>query len=131
MRAGIHDGSGWTEDEIKNGPIVNDDQWHHVALVFDRDSHFTFYKDGEATVGVDISAKKESIGAGASGLGIGNSPDAAWTHWFPGTIDEAALFKLALTQDDIQFIMKRGITGAGAVDLSGKLATTWGSIKKQ
>ena len=50
---------------------------------------------------------------------------------FEGILDEVAIFNVGLTKDDIQAIMNRGLEGAGTVDLSGKLPTTWASIKNQ
>ncbi len=48
-------------------------------------------------------------------------------------MDEAAIFNIALTEDDIKGIMNEGlekVLGITAVDLSGKLTSTWASIKK-
>ncbi len=52
------------------------------------------------------------------------------SDYFDGLIDEVALFNVALGHDDIQTIIKRGLEQISAVDLSGKLATTWGHLKK-
>jgi len=96
LRAQIYDMTNNANDERANGPIVNDDQWHHVAVVFDRDNHLTFYKDGEATEGVDISAVKGSIEMTGPCLAIGKRPGTD-SQFFNGIIDEVAIFKLALT----------------------------------
>ena len=51
-----------------------------------------------------------------------------------GVIDEVAVFNVALTEDDINDIMSNGLAealGIAAVSPTGKLTTTWGSIKGQ
>jgi hypothetical protein len=51
---------------------------------------------------------------------------------YKGLIDEVALFKAALTPDDVKRIMTRGLEralGMTIVSPSGKLAATWASIK--
>ena len=49
-----------------------------------------------------------------------------------GLVDEVAIFNVLLSERDIQNIVKNGLEEAinpTAVDLSGKLAATWGAIK--
>jgi hypothetical protein len=60
---------------------------------------------------------------------IGGTPEAY--QWVTGAMDEVAFFHVALTEDDINFIMKNGLMKEiiKAVDSRGKLATTWGGIK--
>ena len=51
---------------------------------------------------------------------------------FNGIIDEVAIFNVALEVGDIQTLMNKGLKetlNPSAVDLSGKLAATWASIK--
>ena len=50
--------------------------------------------------------------------------------FFDGLLDEVALFNVALTDDQIKSVME-GLFLIGAVSASGKLASTWGSIKAQ
>jgi len=55
------------------------------------------------------------------------------TFYFNGIIDEVAIFNVALGEQDIQSLMDNGLkeSGIAAVDLSGKLTTTWANIKAQ
>ena len=49
-----------------------------------------------------------------------------------GVIDEVAIFNAVLEEEDIQAIMEQGLEealGLTAVDLSGKLSTTWADVK--
>ena len=58
-----------------------------------------------------------------------------WTDNTSETLDgmlyEVALFDVALAADDINTLMDEGISLLTAVEPSGKLATTWASLKSQ
>jgi hypothetical protein len=45
-------------------------------------------------------------------------------------IDEFIIFNTVLDEDDIQAVMNDGYETTLAVDAKGKLAVTWGSLKK-
>ena len=47
-----------------------------------------------------------------------------------GIIDDVAIFNVALTQDDIESILRTGLKSAFAVSPTGKLSTTWTNIKQ-
>ena len=52
---------------------------------------------------------------------------------FDGVIDEVALFNTPLAVEDVQAIMTDGLqeaTGLLSVDPAGKLATTWGDLRR-
>ena len=51
-------------------------------------------------------------------------------QWVQGVIDEVAFFKVALTEDDINAIMDKGLKSSFDVHLRVKHTTTWGGIKK-
>ena len=51
-------------------------------------------------------------------------------RFFDGLIDDAGIFNVALTVDEINDIMSKGLSGITAVSPSGKLATTWSELKK-
>lgn len=51
------------------------------------------------------------------------------SYTWDGMINEVAIFNKALTQDEIKDIMEKGLKPT-AVSPSGKLAATWGRIKK-
>ena len=56
------------------------------------------------------------------------------SRFFGGVIDEVALFKAVLTEKDITEIMQHGIEkilGIAPVDPTGKLTTTWATIRAQ
>ena len=113
-----------------SSPISLND-WHHVVATYDGDN-MELLIDGESkgvqsgvNVKLDASRSFRIGGIATAGAVPGN--------FFNGSIDEVALFNVALTVEDIQKIMNDGLvkaTGMTAVDPSGKLSTTWGEIKK-
>ena len=95
-----------------------EDVWQHWAFTHSvRDSRMAIYQDGKlfAEVG-DSSALNSTQGWGNIGP-------------IPGLIDDVGVFNRALTQAEIQFIMRHGLASALAVQRVGKLASTWGEIK--
>jgi hypothetical protein len=48
---------------------------------------------------------------------------------YRGALDEAFIFKRALTQLEVTRVMEKGLVGAQAVDAKDKIATVWGRIK--
>lgn len=99
IRYGIYGDSSWTE--VASGPTVNNGQWHHVAVTFDRDSLATVFVDGVPVGTLNISSKSSiNISASVStriGLDayIGGS-------YFEGAIDEARIYTRALSPDEVQ-----------------------------
>lgn len=111
---------------LVQGPNIIDGKWHNVAGTYDTDAdELRIYVDGK------MEGKKEETRDGGEvemdwALG-------AWTdgeHILTGDIDEAALFDIALTEEEIKQVMegtfKERIL---AVDTSSKLTTTWAKIK--
>ena len=52
-------------------------------------------------------------------------------NFFTGIIDEVGLFNIALTEDELKMIQEMGLIRALGVSLSGKLTTTWSTIKNE
>jgi hypothetical protein len=109
--------------------IVADDKWHLIAGVAD------------ASKGVNsiwIDSKKEGEINFNKGSGYGTTEGVLhigrhYDRYTNGIIDEVAIFSVALTEGDIQDIMKDGLdkTALAVVSPGGKLATTWGTIKNR
>ena len=110
--------------------VPDTDTWIHYAATYDsreNSDQLVVYVNG--------------VRAGAStrdGKGIGNADPVEIGRWntgsyFVGIIDEVAIFKSVLTEDDLKTIMDHGLDealgGVSAVDASAKLATTWGTLK--
>ena len=113
------------------GSGLTDGEFHHVAVVFSRtEGKRWVYVDGELQgAPIDHSSVQGSID-NENGLAIGVSMgDHRADSFFTGVIDEVALFKTALSEDDIRAVMN-GLGRFTAVSPSGSLITTWGEIRR-
>jgi len=117
--------TGFGTDWLCTGETpINDEEWHHVASVYDGES-VKLYIDG--------SLDQETTGGtrppeNTMPLRIGGSPDIG--EMFCGPIDEVAFLNVALTEEEIQNLME-GFAKFLALEPERKLAFTWGSIKAQ
>ena len=110
---------------------INDETWHHVAMVVDREQSILFYRDGQLEAQTNISANVAENEDNAEDFGIGNLGGG---NFLQGIIDEVAIFKAILEPDDIDRVMTQGlerVLGITAVSPASKLATTWAETKAQ
>jgi hypothetical protein len=123
----------WETDGGQNfnsSVAIEEDQWYHAAGTYDFSTGMAkIYIDGEFDKEIAFTSDKDftTIPVIIGGYGVGSYP-------FDGTIDEIAIFNVALEEEDIQSIATKGLgmaTGIAAVDASGKLATTWAGVKSQ
>ena len=103
-------------------PKFDDNKWGHYAFVFDGEGNVTGYYNGEEGETVADTYTFTEIGIGANFLD-------QWGQYFSGLFDEIAFFSVALTEDDIEVVMTKGLKSALSVYPAGKLTTTWGNIK--
>ena len=99
------------------------DAWHHVAMVYDG-AEIRIYLDGELEGDV---AREGDINENEASVWIGKKANES--VWLNGTLDELRILNIALSQEQIQEDMEEGI--AFAVEVTGKLTTTWGRIKSE
>jgi hypothetical protein len=112
---------------------INDDTWHHLAMTVDRGGSMILYRDGELESQMSIVAYAGQNEDTSISFNIGSQADSL-VRTFRGLIDEVALFKDVLTQDDIQRIMTQGLEralGQTPVSPAGKLTNTWAGVKSQ
>ncbi|MDQ1326792.1 MAG: large repetitive protein [Candidatus Poribacteria bacterium] len=117
--------------EVAGATSIALNTWYHFAGVVDDNGSVKLYINGEQDgtgnsklTSADIDLRIGSRHPNAGGAGIVDP--------FPGTIDEVAIFDVAMTQDDIKSIMTDGLEKSinlMSVFLSGKLTNTWGEIK--
>ncbi len=103
-------------------PEFDDNKWGHYAFVFDGEGNVTGYYNGKEEDTVADSYTFTEIGIGANFLD-------QWGQYFSGQFDEIAFFSIALTADDIEILVTKGLKSALAVYPASKLATTWGNMK--
>lgn len=93
----IGDSSGWTQQE---GSIdINDDGWHHVVAVFNRNANCSLYIDGKIDFNVDITARSGSINNNYS-LQIGRRRDG--TNVYIGSIDSISAYNRILLATEVK-----------------------------
>ena len=119
---------GW-EPRASAG-VPKTDTWTHIAATFDsgaNNNQLVIYVNGE-----------RANSSTRPGKGAGNAEPVAIGRWnngsyFVGIIDEVAIFKAVLTEDDLKTIMEHGLDkslgGVASVDASDKLTTTWANLK--
>lgn len=122
-----HGARVWSELHAKTK--VADGKWHHVAGTYDKKA-VRAYLDGREDAKLAATDVPNDVDVDVTiGSGFLGSSDFA-----KGIIDDVGLFKVALSLDEINDIMKEGVgrvTGISAVSFVGKLATAWGKIKAE
>ena len=103
-------------------PKFDDNKWGHYAFVLDSEGNATGYYNGKEGDTVTDTYIFTDIGIGATFL-------HQWGQYYSGQFDDIAFFSVALTEDDINVAMTKGLKSALAVYPAGKLTTTWGNIK--
>ena len=104
--------------------VAADSKWHHVAATFDGKvlrAYFDGVMEGETKTEIPPDHNTEPVRIGR----WGNPRGDFWS----GVLDEVAMFNQALTEDEIQDITMN-MRDALSVEASGKLAVTWGLIKR-
>lgn len=123
----------WETDNGQNfysDVLIEAKQWYHAVGTYDFSTGIAkIYINGKFDKQTSFSSDKDftTIPVIIGGYGVGSYP-------FNGTIDEVAIFNVALEDGDIQAIATKGLgmaTGIAAVEASGKLATKWGEIKSK
>ena len=104
-------------------PDAGNGEWHHTAMIVNReDEMLVSYMDGAGKKTANIA----NIGSVTGSLPV------TFGGGYMGSIDESAIFNVALEEEDIVDIMNLGLAEAvkpEAVSPSAKLATTWGSVR--
>jgi len=124
------DGVGNPRNAVRPEP----EQWNHIVFVRegrngiwylngepDRPKRGNFYIDLGSERAVGIS--RENFRIGTAIFEEGRS--------FKGILDEAFIFKRALTQIEVTTVMEKGLVGAQVVDADAKIATVWGELKSK
>lgn len=114
--------NNWRSYDAKT--VVTDGQWHHIAATYDRKT-FILHVDGAVDAQTSISDKPD---VHDNAIYIGGCPlDGSYA--MTGLIDEIAVFKRALTLDEIKTAMNGLQSSVLAINAKDKLTTTWANIK--
>lgn len=119
----LNDNTPTAPDKTLMGQI-QDGEWHHIGWVITEPGIFIYYFDGE-NKGEGTFDMTESTENDVT-LRIGNSEgNSKGLHCL---MDEVGIFNITLSEEQIGDLMSNGIDLS--VSSEGKLASTWGSIKK-
>ena len=112
-------------NELKAETEIQPDTWYHIAMTFDGTTRRS-YLNGELTYD-DSSISGNTTFEGSPHFVVGSHSVHAPGEFFGGTVDEVALYNHVLTEDEIRSDMDGRLFVAVAP--SGRLATTWASLK--
>jgi len=107
------------------GGVIKKNEWQFVAATWDSKT-VKIYLDGKMIKEQGVAGKSTPNN---NTLRIGHREGSP--HWWKGMQDQMALFKKALTEAEINTIMRDGFAGLTAVEAENKLSTAWGQIKSQ
>ncbi len=113
-------------DSFANYMVAGDemDKWVHIATAYSaKEKKIRFYANGELDIEHDWGGNPGILDPARIG-------DWGQSRQWEGLIDEFIIFNTVLSEDDIQAVMNDGLETTLAVDAKGKLAVTWGSLKK-
>ena len=108
----IGDGSNRADFDPVNLQI-NDGAWHHVAVSHNRDGDARFYLDGINVGAVDISPIGDINSGLPTAVGTDGAEGGTWENWFPGDIDDVAIWRRVVTPSEIATIHADGLLGDG------------------
>ena len=123
INIGITDNNG--DDKQKQGGIVADGEWHHIAGTYDQE-FLRVYVDGVMTGQIALNTTPNINNAP---LMIAAQPPNGGGPTF-GIIDDVGVFSVGLEEGDIQRIMEDGLSMfAAPVEPGGKLYGLWSALK--
>ena len=128
MSAFVKPGGSW-EPRASAG-VPDEDTWIHFAATYDsneKNEQLVVYVNGERT---GVSTRPGDIAVTGNAVEIGRWGGGSY---FVGIIDEAAIFNVVLSEDDLKTIMDHGLAkalgGLATVAPTNKLTTTWATLK--
>ncbi len=118
-------GTGNSRPTLSQPHALDTQKWHHVVGTYDGDT-MKVYVDGE--LAAEKAEKFDFKGTNDQDLRIGCSKDRPNYTFENGSIDEAAVWRRALSEDEITKIANEGFLSVSPLD---KAATTWGTLKRE
>jgi len=109
-------------DDIQGKTKLPTKKWIHLAMTYNG-KVIIIYVNGEPDA---TEPAKGKIEASDGELRIGRGAPAGY---LAGTLDEVAVFRVALSQNQIKSVMEVGFEVSLSVDSEARLASTWANIK--
>lgn len=112
--------------QIQSIAVVVDGKWHHVAATYDK-KFLKIFVDGEPSGQIALNSKPLQC---ETPFMIGAQPPNG-SGPVQGKMDEVSVFRAGLEDGDIKRIANEGLKQlVVAVNVLGKLTTTWGRIRE-
>ena len=128
LHCGTLDSGGNWGRGISTGRIFKTGQWYFVAGVIDTKAGFIkVYVDGALVQETGITPG-DTPGTPKE-IWVGATPENY--QWLAGTADDIVFFNVALSEAELNSIMKNGISKGVAVDPADKLPIAWARVKAQ
>lgn len=109
----------WNQGNVKK------DRWLYMTATYDGTNTIKIYENGSQIGAVNVG--------GPPPRGRANVHIGGWTNntteTLNGMLYDVAIFNVALSPDDIKGLMEDGLGSLLPVEPTGKITTTWGSIK--
>ena len=94
-------------NEIEDGQLVNDDSWHHAAVIWNRvTKSIKYYHDGVLTHERVIVTNDELKATDGFHIGYHRGDDGTRRNW-DGYIDEVAVYDVELSEKHIETLYQR------------------------
>ena len=134
-------GGGWFKDSSGIGMVLGtgevqqlqmventmkDEKWHHIVGIVG-DNGVKIYLDGESILQV-VNKNVNFKGINDEDLRIGCVKSKPQFAFEDGSIDEVAIWSRTLSEDEVRAAMRGPLL---SVSPKGKVATTWGNIKRK
>jgi hypothetical protein len=127
----VVNGAPWNAPQSWNTGAVGPKDitaWHMYTATFDsKTGRWAIYIDAVESSKLDLNKAKLTVERGPVHIGW---DECCGGRWGAATIDEVAIFDVALTPDEIKDVMNNGLyQSVLAVQPNGKLSTVWGRLK--
>ena len=118
-------GDGATRSDY-DGPAgrINDGAWHHLLVSHDRDGMARLYYDGTEVASRNISSIGNIDSGYPTAIGTDGTLGSIWPNWFPGSIDEVAIWRRVVLPNEVAAITAAGTAGNPLIDTALKLEIT-------
>jgi len=104
-------GAAGTRVDGNGGPVA-DDQWHHIAVTYERGVRAVLYRDGVAAVTNSLTASPGTIDSGLP-LNIGQDGTGSYTYGNTvgisnALLDDLGIWRRALSREEVEFAFQQG-----------------------
>lgn len=129
----VVNGAPWNQPNAWDTGVIGPKDitgWHMYTATFDsKTGRWAIYVDGVESSKLDLNKAKLVVEKGPIYIG---QDTCCPPRFGAASVDEIAIFDIALTKDQIEEVMNTGLyQSVLAVRPSGKLSTTWGQLRSE